>query len=225
MLSTDPNIVLICDPRIAAVEVRENGERLVDLLRDGHVRVDESREFINNLSPNFSRLREGVLARLVTAQERLPSGIAFLVREGHRPLSVQQLLFNRYIAELRKLHRAHSEEQLFREACEFVAPPAFAPHSTGGAVDLTMIDTATGREVEMGSPFNGDPNDTQRAAYTASSGISASARKNRDIMCAALSSVGFANYPTEWWHWSFGDRYWAFTTKQSFAIYGSLEAG
>jgi D-alanyl-D-alanine dipeptidase len=28
------------------------------------------------------------------------------------------------------------------------------------------------------------------------------------------------NYPTEWWHWSSGDRYWALITKADNAIYG-----
>jgi len=28
------------------------------------------------------------------------------------------------------------------------------------------------------------------------------------------------NYPTEWWHWSYGDRYWAFVTGAPHALYG-----
>ena len=28
------------------------------------------------------------------------------------------------------------------------------------------------------------------------------------------------NYPTEWWHWSFGDRYWALVTDSPTALYG-----
>ncbi|MDT7587682.1 MAG: zinc D-Ala-D-Ala dipeptidase, partial [Pseudonocardiales bacterium] len=36
----------------------------------------------------------------------------------------------------------------------------------------------------------------------------------------ALHSVGFVNYPTEWWHWSYGDRYWAIKTTAAAAIYG-----
>jgi D-alanyl-D-alanine dipeptidase len=28
------------------------------------------------------------------------------------------------------------------------------------------------------------------------------------------------NYPTEWWHWSFGDRYWAYVTGTGRSHYG-----
>jgi len=35
-----------------------------------------------------------------------------------------------------------------------------------------------------------------------------------------MAAAGFVNYPSEWWHWSYGDRYWAFTTGPSHARYG-----
>ena len=41
-------------------------------------------------------------------------------------------------------------------------------------------------------------------------------------MSHALVNVGFVNYPTEYWHWSYGDKYWAFIKKQPFAIYDSI---
>ncbi|NUT29743.1 MAG: dipeptidase, partial [Streptomyces sp.] len=31
------------------------------------------------------------------------------------------------------------------------------------------------------------------------------------------------NYGTEWWHWSYGDRYWALQTRQPAALYGPAE--
>ena len=37
-----------------------------------------------------------------------------------------------------------------------------------------------------------------------------------------LGDAGFVNYPTEWWHWSFGDRYWAFVTGHGAARYGQV---
>nr|WP_249190190.1 M15 family metallopeptidase [Burkholderia sp. AU32357] len=38
-----------------------------------------------------------------------------------------------------------------------------------------------------------------------------------------LTRVGFTNYPSEWWHWSFGDRYWAVMQNESHAIYGPVD--
>ena len=41
-------------------------------------------------------------------------------------------------------------------------------------------------------------------------------------MGIALQAVGFVNYPTEYWHWSYGDRYWAYQKGQPAAIYGFI---
>jgi D-alanyl-D-alanine dipeptidase len=70
-------------------------------------------------------------------------------------------------------------------------------HNLGLAVDLTLIDLATGRELEMGTPF-----DTfSAAAHTANaSGVAAA---NRQKLKTAMESEGFANYDQEWWHFSF----------------------
>ncbi|HON74505.1 MAG TPA: M15 family metallopeptidase [Dermatophilaceae bacterium] len=35
-----------------------------------------------------------------------------------------------------------------------------------------------------------------------------------------LRLVGLVNYPTEWWHWSFGDRYWAWAMGERSALFG-----
>jgi len=57
--------------------------------------------------------------------------------------------------------------------------------------------------------------------YTEAPNISRAARANRDILTGAMSAAGLVNYPTEWWHWSFGDRYWALTTGHPSAIHGA----
>jgi D-alanyl-D-alanine dipeptidase len=48
---------------------------------------------------------------------------------------------------------------------------------------------------------------------------SAQARANRAVLGSALTAAGLVNYPTEWWHWSFGDRYWALLTGATAACY------
>jgi zinc D-Ala-D-Ala dipeptidase len=39
---------------------------------------------------------------------------------------------------------------------------------------------------------------------------------------SALRGAGLVNYPTEWWHWSYGDRYWAMMTGATAAVYGPV---
>ena len=41
----------------------------------------------------------------------------------------------------------------------------------------------------------------------------------REVMTAA----GLVNYPREWWHFSYGDRYWACVTGSAQARYGAVE--
>jgi D-alanyl-D-alanine dipeptidase len=70
-------------------------------------------------------------------------------------------------------------------------------HNLGLAIDLTLIDLATGREVEMGTPF-----DTfSTAAHTANA--SGETAANRQKLKAAMEREGFLNYDQEWWHFSF----------------------
>ncbi|WP_326954540.1 M15 family metallopeptidase [Amycolatopsis sp. NBC_01286] len=40
------------------------------------------------------------------------------------------------------------------------------------------------------------------------------------LLIGAMSAGGFVNYPSEWWHWSYGDRYWALATETAHAPYG-----
>jgi D-alanyl-D-alanine dipeptidase len=51
-------------------------------------------------------------------------------------------------------------------------------------------------------------------------GLSAAARANRLLLCEAMEAQGFANYAREWWHYSYGDRYWAWLRDAPIAIYG-----
>jgi D-alanyl-D-alanine dipeptidase len=36
-----------------------------------------------------------------------------------------------------------------------------------------------------------------------------------------MRATGFVNYPTEWWHWSYGDRYWAYALGKRIAFFGA----
>lgn len=70
-------------------------------------------------------------------------------------------------------------------------------HNLGVAVDLTLVDLATGTEVPMGTPF-----DTfTEAAHTANA--TGRVRRYRQILVSVMAEEGFVNYDQEWWHFSF----------------------
>lgn len=77
-------------------------------------------------------------------------------------------------------------------------------------------------ELDMGTVFDAIPEETENATFFHADNISKEARRNRDILAHALQSVGFINYWTEWWHWSYGDRYWAAVTGALHALYHAV---
>jgi zinc D-Ala-D-Ala dipeptidase len=210
---------LISDPHVLAIPIADVGEPLVDVRELRGIRIDSRRRDNDGA---YAQVRFEVGRRLLRAQASLPGGFCLLFVEGYRPLERQRLYFDRYLAALRKRHPRLPSERLREEAAKYVAPPeAVPPHSTGGAVDLT-IASASGAECDMGTAVNASPLETNGACFTASADISSTARANRDLLISAMTTAGFVNYETEWWHWSFGDRYWAHMCAQPAALYGAI---
>ncbi|MFG3421836.1 M15 family metallopeptidase [Micromonospora sp. NPDC049460] len=170
----------------------------------------------------YAHLREATVQRLLAAQQTLPRGLRLLIIEGYRPLSLQTTYFESYKDELRRRYPEWDSARRHVEASKYISPPEVAPHSTGGTVDLTLC-TADGIELDLGTIVNASPVDSANACFTGSPHIAPQARTNRDILARALSSAGMVNYPTEWWHWSFGDRYWALSTGANRTRYGPVD--
>ncbi|MCO6184648.1 M15 family metallopeptidase [Rhizobium sp. L1K21] len=72
-------------------------------------------------------------------------------------------------------------------------------HSSGDAVDLTLINLNSRQPIEMGTRFDF----FSPLSWTHSSKISAEARKNRAILVDVMARHGFGNYAQEWWHFSY----------------------
>ncbi len=70
-------------------------------------------------------------------------------------------------------------------------------HNLGLAVDLTLVDAVTGRELDMGTGF-----DTFTAAAHTSN-ASGLVAVNRQRLVRAMVVEGFSNYDREWWHFSY----------------------
>lgn len=77
----------------------------------------------------------------------------------------------------------------------------YSNHSRGSAVDLTIVDTHTMEELDMGAMFDffGD------ISYTQSDKISNKAHQNRMMLLELMLKHGFKNYSKEWWHYELID--------------------
>jgi D-alanyl-D-alanine dipeptidase len=210
------SFVSLSDPRVAALPVVECGEPLVDLRGTGVVRVDER---LADALGAHAHVRLSVVDMLIAAQCLLPRGLRLLVVEGYRPRAVQETYFASSMGRIARANPHWSDERVRTEAATYVSPPEVAPHVAGGAVDLTLC-TVDGVELVMGTAVNDTPPEFGNECFTSSTGISAVARENRELLVGVMSSSGFVNYPSEWWHWSYGDRYWAFVTGSRHARYG-----
>ena len=214
------DIILIADARVLQIPIVDNGEPLVDVSALPRIRLSERRA---GLYPGFRLVRQSVADRLVAAAAALPGGVSLFFEEGHRPVWLQRQYYDRYRGRLTLAHPEWDAARLAMETSKYVAPPDIVPpHSTGAAIDLTLC-SADGLELDMGTTSDGSPADSDTLSYTFSPQISAVARQNRALLIEVMAGQGFVNYPTEWWHWSYGDRYWAYQTHRPNAIYGTSE--
>lgn len=87
-------------------------------------------------------------------------------------------------------------------------------HSRGSTLDLTLVEIASSKELDMGTPF--DYFDT--LSNTADPRITDQQNRNRQLLKTVMEKHGFVNYDKEWWHYTlvnepYPDTYFNFTVK------------
>jgi D-alanyl-D-alanine dipeptidase len=124
---------------------------------------------------------------LVRANRKLaPRGYGLVVFDAYRPWSVTKIFWDATPADKK----------------QFVADPREgSKHNRGCAVDLSLYDLATGREVAMPSGFD----EMSERAYADYAGGDPEARRLRDLLRAAMEAEGFRVYEFEWWHYDYKD--------------------
>ncbi|MER3433977.1 MAG: peptidase M15 [Leptolyngbya sp. ERB_1_1] len=125
-------------------------------------------------------LRVSVAQQLSRVQTDLETrGLGLKVYDCYRPLSVQKRLW-----EIKPDER-------------YVANPAYGSrHNRGVAVDLTLVDRSSGKELAMPTAFD----DFTDRAHRDYNNLPAQVLKNRQLLEDAMVRAGFIPLPTEWWH-------------------------
>jgi D-alanyl-D-alanine dipeptidase len=167
-------------------------------------------------------VRREVYDRLVKAAQYLPNGFRLKVWDAWRPFALQEELFYRYSDDVIKEFGLEdcTDDQKQSVIKKFVSEPIedrdVPPvHTTGGAVDVTIVDS-DGRELEMGTKFDAFSDRTYTAYFE--NGENKLVRDNRRLLYSAMTKAGFTNLPSEWWHFDYGDRFWAYYSGEP-AIY------
>jgi D-alanyl-D-alanine dipeptidase len=167
--------------------------------------------------------REVAQALSRVQQELKPQRLSLKMLDCYRPARASRamLAWSREEAETPASKRQYpklNKRDLF--SLGYIA--AYSGHSTGAAVDLTIVDLSADNSaafdpaaayadctapadrrapegsIDMGTGYDCFDN----AAHTRAAGISAEQRKWRQTLTAAMTKQGFANYFREWWHFS-----------------------
>ena len=195
-----------------------------------------------NRSPYY--LRQGVLERLTQAQQSLQQlypGWRIQIFDAYRQLAVQQYMVDYSFAQAvaaqglsQKQLSKGDRQAILEQVYQFWAVPSYdpatpPPHSTGAAIDVTLVD-ALGTVVEMGSPIDemsprsypdyfARGSTAQDNFHASSASLSERDRvtfhSHRQLLKQVMVEAGFCQHPREWWHFSFGDQLWAWLINQS----------
>jgi D-alanyl-D-alanine dipeptidase len=119
-------------------------------------------------------------------RDLVKQGYGLLVFDGYRPWYVTKIFWDATPVDKH----------------EFVANPAEGSrHNRGCAVDLTLYDLKTGREVEM----TGGYDEMSERSYPNYKGGTAEQRGRRDLLRGVMEKQGFTVFPSEWWHFDYRD--------------------
>jgi D-alanyl-D-alanine dipeptidase len=185
-------LVAPCRPQVSTVAAA--GQDLVELVRlDSTILLDIRYASANNFMgrPMYEEarafLQRSAAEALVRVHRRLMQrGFGLLVFDGYRPWSVTKKFWDETPPEQRA----------------FVADPAKgSKHNRGCAVDLTLFEAASGREVEMPSAYD---EFTARASPDYQGGTTHQ-RQMRDLLRREMEREGFTVNSGEWWHFDFKD--------------------
>jgi D-alanyl-D-alanine dipeptidase len=229
-----------------SIRIEENGEPLTSIPRDAfsfaepHLYVEAGAPY-GETSPYF--LRESVVDRLIHAQQALQKerpGYSLHIFDGFRPQVVQvymrQYDHDRFAREegLDPKNLSSEQDEAMWEKVNLLwaqpstnplSPPP--PHSTGAAVDLTILDPS-GAPLAMGSEFDEASERILPNYYSKQKDCAAvEICTNRELLNRIMSRAGFHRLTHEWWHFSRGDQMWALlesiTTGQDVcALYGEV---
>ena len=130
--------------------------------------------------------RPAAEALLRADRELRAQGYGLMIHDGYRPWYVTKIFW----------------EATPDDKKNFVANPALGSrHNRGCAVDLSLYDLRTGREVNMPSGYD----EMTKRAYADYPGGTGEERGRRAVLRRAMEKQGYAVNPEEWWHFDYKD--------------------
>ncbi|MDP9249044.1 MAG: hypothetical protein M3M85_00840 [bacterium] len=203
------------------VPIHECGEELVNL--KNYDFVLDSQYFNQGFSSDSNMyLRLGVAEKLASIQKTFNGKFRFKIWDGFRPREVQNNIYQKFWKDSKIKHPDWSDPELTQEVGLYITIATnlnrIPPHSTGGAVDLTLVDK-NGKELEMGTVFDHFGLEAHPMHYEEND-INDGIKQNRRLLREIMLQNGFRNSADEWWHFDHGDQIWAVFNGEPHAFYG-----
>ena len=162
--------------------------------------------------------REAARALKAVSNEMMVQGYRLKVFDAYRPVSAVKhfILWGIEDQDVRMKPYFYPElekQELFEKG--YIAK--LSSHSRGSTVDLTLFDMNTGKELDMGSPFDL----FSEASHPDYKGISKEQYENRMLLRNAMLRNGFKPIDCEWWHFSlenepYPDTYFTFPVSSGY---------
>ena len=181
--------------------------------------------------------REEVVKKLIKVNDYLKTknkSFHLLIYDSWRPIEVQEFMFKRaFTLECKRLNigipikNMQSYPLIIKKVEKYWAYPSFdekcpPPHSTGGALDVSLADKY-GNLVEMGGEIDQMDETSKPDFYKNVDEREAIMwNKRRNLLKEIMIEFGFVQHPNEWWHFSYGDQLWAWKSKKENALYGKV---
>ena len=165
-------------------------------------------------------IRKGVAKRLNEAQNNLPRGMKLIIDSAWRPPWYQKEIYKNFLKKFSKLYPKWPKKKILKVAKKYIASwkgKYVSGHMTGGAVDVRIVKDY--RKILMTTKKL----IYQEATKTYCKKLPPCLKKNRQILIDAMTKAGFSNYPEEFWHWSYGDYWWAKRKNKKLAIYEIID--
>ena len=179
-------------PTTPPIEKNTNAKvELVDLSTlDKQLKLDIRYATTNNFmgKPLYSipraLMQKTAAEALLRAHKKLQAaGYGLLIFDAYRPWQVTRDMWDK-----QPQHRAYLAD-----------PLKGSRHNRGCAIDLTLYDLKTGKEISMPSGYD----EFSERAHPNYSGGSKEAREARELLRTAMELEGFKVYENEWWHFDF----------------------
>ena len=179
-------------------------------------------------SPYF--LRETVLNNLIQAQsylQEIKPNWKIKIFDAYRPVEVQEFMVNYAFNDLlksRNLEREKlseiEEKKIWSEVYQMWALPSLdpktpPPHSTGAAVDITLVDDL-GNTIDMGGEIDEISSRSNPNYYNNFQNKKEEEfNQLRTLLNKIMIKANFTQHSLEWWHFSHGDQMYVWYSSQN----------